>query len=193
LEAFIIQSGRSNWNYKSRQKRRKTMSKSKIIALIAVMSFAFAMTAIDNAVADEARNERIIERNLEIWHNVDMTVADEIVAANYVRHFPDGSEIRGREAYKKHVKGFMSAFPDMFFNMDVMIAKGDYVVVHYTGTATHTGETEVYGPPTGKKITIRAIVIHRLAGGKMIECYEVADGLGLMLQLGYKLVPPGEE
>jgi len=170
------------------------MSKSKIIALIAVMSFALAMTAIDNAVADEARNEAIMERHLEeMWHKVNLNVADEIVATNYVRHFPDGSEVRGREAYKKYVGGFMSAFPDMLWNVDVMIAKGDYVVVHYTGTATHTGETEVYGPPTGKKITIRAIVIHRLAGGKMIECYEVADGLGLMLQLGYKLVPPGEE
>ena len=45
------------------------MSKAKIIALIGLIALALGVTAIDNAVADEARNEAIVEGNLdETWH-----------------------------------------------------------------------------------------------------------------------------
>ena len=164
---------------------------SKIIGLTALIALAFGMTAIDNAVADEARNERIIERNLaKIWHKGNLDVVDEIVATNYVRHLSGGQDVRGREGYKKFVKGYMTPFPDLRFTMDIMISKGDYVVVYYRGTATHTGEG--IGPPTGKKVTFTAIVIHRLAGGKMAECWQENDSLSFMQQLGHKLVPPSK-
>jgi predicted ester cyclase len=137
----------------------------------------------------EERNEKIIERNLaESWHKVDMNVVDEIVADNYVRHLPGGQKARGREGYKEHIKGFMKPFPDLRWNMDIMISKGDYVVVYYSASGTHTGEG--MGPPTGKKITSTFIVIHRLAGGKMVECWLEADSLSFMQQLGYELKPP---
>jgi predicted ester cyclase len=99
------------------------------------------MTATGNAVAIKATNEAIIQRNLvEIWHKLNLDVADVIVATNYVRHLPGGVDMSGRKGYKQHVLGFMTPFPDLRFTMDTMISKGDYVVVHYTGTATHTGE-----------------------------------------------------
>ncbi len=77
-----------------------------------------------------------------------MAIADEIVAANYVRHLPGGKEIRGREAYKQYVTKFMTTFPDTRWNMDIMMSKGDYVVVRYSGSGTHTGEG--MGTPPGK-------------------------------------------
>ena len=167
------------------------MSKSKIIALSALIILAFGVTAIGNAVADEARNELIIERNLaEIWHKGNFDVMKEIVAANYVRHMPGGVDFRGHEGYKKHVLGFITPFPDLRWNMDIMVSKGDYVVIRYSGSATHTGEG--LGPPTGKKVTFTAIVMHRLAGGKMAECWVEVDNLSFMKQLGYKLVPPSK-
>ena len=85
------------------------MSKGKIIALIGLITLALGVTAIDNAVADEARNEAIIEGNLEeIWHKGNLDVIDEIVAVNYVRHMPGGHEFRGREGYRQHRQGFMA-------------------------------------------------------------------------------------
>jgi predicted ester cyclase len=161
----------------------------KILALTALMAFALCVTAVGNVVADEARNEAIIERNLaEIWHNKNYDVADEIVAENYVRVLAGGQLVEGREAYKKNVKDWMTICPDTYWNMDIMISKGDYVVVLYSGTGTHTGPG--MGPPTGKKWTWSAVVIHRLAGGKMRECKVLGDNLSFMQQLGYKLVPP---
>ncbi len=134
--------------------------------------------------ADEARNEVVIERNVEeIWHKVNVAIADEIVAANYVRHLPGGKEIRGREAYKQCVTKFMTAFPDTRWNMDIMISKGDYVVVRYSGSGTHTGEG--MGTPTGKEWEITANIIYRMAGGKLVEDWSEWDKLVLMQQLAF--------
>ena len=161
----------------------------KVLALTALIVLALGMSGIDNVLADEAKNEAIIERNLEeIWHNKNYDVADEIVAEDYVRHLMGGQEVKSREGYKAWVKGFMTTFPDTRFPMDIVISKGDYVVVRYTGSGTHTGPG--MGTPSGKKWTWSAIVIHRLAGGKMVECWEEGDNLSFMTQLGYKLVPP---
>lgn len=71
---------------------------SKITALTALIILAFGISAIDNAVPDEARDEAIIERNnYEIWGKGNLDLIDELAAPNYVRHLPWGQEIRGRE------------------------------------------------------------------------------------------------
>jgi hypothetical protein len=45
-------------------------------------------------------------------------------------------------------------------------------------------------PPSGEKKSFTAIVIHRLAGNKMVECWVEYSGIQFMTDLGYKLVPP---
>ncbi len=45
--------------------------------------------------------------------------------------------------------------------------------------------------PTGKQVTVGMIEILRIAGGKMVEHWQVVDSLGMMQQLG--VVPaPGQ-
>ena len=163
----------------------------KILSFTFLMALTFCVTALGNAVADEAKNEAIIERNLaEVWNNQNYAVADEFVAPNYVRHLPGGQKVEGLEAYKNFVRGFMTSSPDTHGTMDMVISEGDYVVVYYSVSGTHTGSGGSLGPPTGKKWKWLAIVIHRLAGGKMRECWQIGEDLSFMTQLGYKLVPP---
>ena len=152
--------------------------------LTAILGLAFCMIAVGNVLADEARNERIIERHINVWHNQDWTIADEILADNYIRHALGGGVLRGPEAYKENIKNFMTTFPDTRWSFDIVISQGDYVMVHYTGTGTHTGPG--IGTPTGKKWKWPVVVIHRLAGGKMRECWVLGDNLDFMQQLGYR-------
>ena len=51
-------------------------------------------------------------------------------------HFP----VRGLEAVRQVVAGYFKAFPDMHFEIDQIIASGDYVVGRWRCTATHRGE-----------------------------------------------------
>jgi len=44
-------------------------------------------------------------------------------------------------------------------------------------------------PPSGKQVTMTAILIHRFAGGKWVEDWEWSDRLGVMQQLGVVKLP----
>ena len=64
-----------------------------------------------------------------------------------------------------------------------VFAAGDKVAVRFTASGTHQGEF-MGVPPSGKQVTMTAILIHRLADGKMVEDWEWSDSLGFMQQLG---------
>jgi predicted ester cyclase len=55
----------------------------------------------------------------------------------------------------------------------------------YTTHATYQGETEMFGPPTGRQIELKGITIHRIEGGKIVEEWESFDKLSMMKQLGF--------
>ncbi len=64
-----------------------------------------------------------------------------------------------------------------------MVAEGDKVVARVIWTGTHQGEFQGIAP-TGKKVTLKAITIYRILGGKIVEVWEEADVLGMMQQIG---------
>jgi len=80
--------------------------------------------------------------------------------------------------------GYRQAFPDLQTTTDDMISEGEKVVVRWTMSATHQGETEAFGPPTGKRMKITGITIRRFEAGKIVEGWTIADTLGQMQQLG---------
>jgi predicted ester cyclase len=65
-----------------------------------------------------------------------------------------------------------------------MIAEGDKVVIRWTTSGTHQGETEAFGPPTGNRMEVTGITIQRFEDGKIMEGWILADTLGQMQQLG---------
>ncbi len=67
--------------------------------------------------------------------------------------------------------------------MEEQIAEGDTVVTRWTATGTQHGPLPGL-PPTGKSAKVMGIWIHRLAGGKIVESWNVWDTLGMLQQLG---------
>ncbi len=94
------------------------------------------------------------------------------------------------QGLKQFVTVVTAVFPDWHPTIEDMIAEGDKVVVRFTGSGTHKGEFMGI-PPTGKQVTITAIAIQRIAGGKIVENWLQADMLGMMQQLGV-VPPPGQ-
>jgi predicted ester cyclase len=85
---------------------------------------------------------------------------------------------------------FLTAFPDLHFKVEDMIAEGNKVVTRITISATHQGPFMGI-LPTGKHMTITSIDIKRIAGGKFVEHWVNYDQLGLLQQLD--VVPaPGQ-
>jgi len=125
----------------------------------------------------------------ELWGRGNLAVADEIIAADYIRHDPgDPFPARGPEDVKKIVKMLRTMLPDLQLQIESMVAEGEMVVTRYTGTATDTvGYMGM--PPTGKPIRTTAMQMFRFANGKIVESWAVRDDLGTLRQLGHLPAP----
>ena len=84
---------------------------------------------------------------------------------------------------KDHIVFFEAAFPGYQLSVDDLVAEGDKVAVRSTMTATHKGDLMGIAP-TGKEVAIDIMLIYRIADGKIVEHWMVADQLGLLQQLG---------
>jgi steroid delta-isomerase-like uncharacterized protein len=121
------------------------------------------------------------------WESVDdPETLDEVYAPDVVWHNPD-QEVQGIEEAKQFIGMIKSAFPDMNTTVEDMIAEGDKVVTRITMRGTHQGDTEEFGPATGRQVEESGITIQRIEGGKIVEEWNSYDNLSLMQQLG--LVP----
>jgi steroid delta-isomerase-like uncharacterized protein len=133
--------------------------------------------------------EHIIQTFVEeLWNARRLEVADQIFSEDCVTHqlrsgFVVEPAHRGPQQMKEHVSSWLMSFPDLHFNIEQMIAESDRVVSHLVMEGTHQG-TWMGISPTGKRIQIRMITIHRIAKGKIAEDWVLVESLGLFQQLG---------
>jgi predicted ester cyclase len=95
-----------------------------------------------------------------------------------------GRTLSGPGDIKQLARAVRSAFPDIHFTIDHLIAADDKVVGAFTIRGTH--EAELWGiPATGRRVEFTAIDIWRVEGGRIAErCAAVADHLLALQQLG---------
>jgi predicted SnoaL-like aldol condensation-catalyzing enzyme len=119
----------------------------------------------------------------ELWGQGHLAVADEIIAADYVRHDPgDPFPARGPADVKRIVTMLRGMLPDLTLQIESMVTENDMVVSRYTATATDTvGYMGM--PPTGKVIRTSAMQMFRFANGKIVESWAVRDDLGTFVSL----------
>ena len=136
------------------------------------------------------RNKALARRwSEELWSRGNLAVADEIIAADYVRHDPgDPFPARGPEDVKRIVTMLRTMLPDFHIDVEAIIAEGDIVVSRYTATATDT-KGYMGKPPTGKPIRTTAMQMFRVANDKIVESWAVRDDLGTLRQLGHLPAP----
>ncbi|MCK4355939.1 ester cyclase [Candidatus Bipolaricaulota bacterium] len=122
----------------------------------------------------------------KIWNEADFAAIDEIISEDYVGHY-DMSTVNSCEAYKQYLSGLFTAFPDVHITVEKVFAEGDLVAFVATAAGTHLGP---FGPApaTGNSMKVQALVIRRMADGKIVELWQLNDMLGLLMQIG--LVPP---
>ena len=128
-------------------------------------------------------NKDLARRSWEIANQHNPDLIEEFYAPSLVWHEPD-QDVRGYEQAKQFTSTFFAAFPDLNISVEDVIAEGDQAVSRYTIRGTHQGETEEFGPPTGRQMELQGITIHRIEGGKIVEEWEQYDKLSFLQQLG---------
>ena len=129
------------------------------------------------------QNKALVRRLMEgVYVDRNVDVLDELAAADYTGSIPTLS-FDSRDAWKAYNRASLSAFPDLAYTIDDLIAEGDRVVLRWTLTGTHRG---AYGPvePTGNRITVTGVFICRVANGKIAHSVGVWDTASVMRQLG---------
>jgi predicted ester cyclase len=135
-------------------------------------------------------NKAVVRRFYdEVMNQRKRAVLDEVFDLNVVDHFAPPGTPGGLEGARQTLGMFLSAFPDLHFTVEDLIAEGDKVVARATMSGTQQGAFMGI-PPTGKHVTIRGIEINRFVGGKSVEHWVEMDTLGMMQQLGV-IPPPG--
>jgi predicted ester cyclase len=129
-------------------------------------------------------NKAIVRRFYEeVLNQKKRAAIEEFIDPNQVDHAAPPGISGGIEGAKQGIAMYLTAFPDLHFTVEDMIAEGDKVVSRFTVSGTHQGEFMGI-PPTGKQVTATGIEIIRIAGSKFVEHWMELDALGLLQQLG---------
>ena len=127
-------------------------------------------------------NKAHVRRGFEAVNQKNLAVFDELLTPDVVFHSAS-TTMQGLEAYKQLLSVYVTAFPDLQFTIEDMIAEGDTVVVRYTTRGTHQGNFRGI-PHTGKQVSGTGMFMDRLVNGKAVEQWINGDDLGLLQQLG---------
>lgn len=132
-------------------------------------------------------NKQIVRRFVEVVTAGNLAALDDLVASDFKDHqsLPPGipPTLAGLKAFFRAQR---AAFPDLKVTIQDMTADGDRIWDRLKVEGTNTGPFMGL-PPTGRRVSFEVLDVSRVAGGKVVEHWGVADNFGLMQQLG--LIP----
>jgi steroid delta-isomerase-like uncharacterized protein len=129
-------------------------------------------------------NKRIVRRmNAEVWNKSNLDMVAKLYTSDFVLHFlPDGSELRGIDRLRAHIREHRKAFPDWSEEIIRVVAERDLVVIQYVSTGTNEGSW-LGDAPTGRRVQINEISIFRIEDGKIAEQWLLPDLYSMQQQL----------
>jgi predicted ester cyclase len=115
-------------------------------------------------------NMAMARRFMEAQVRGDLDALDDMLAPDFVSHnkLLRGQE-PGRENFKRAVSAYRAAVSNPSIHFEDQVAGGDKVVTRFVVHGPHDRGDLMGVAPTGKVLTNRAIVIHRIVDGKIAE------------------------
>lgn len=133
--------------------------------------------------------KKMIERiPLEVLNAGNFGLIDELLSTDFVDHFAQPGFAPTREGFKQGAIALRTAFPDIRYTIEDTIESGDRIVHTVKATGTMTGDF-MGMPATGKRAMWNEIHIGRVANGRLVEHWALADQLGMLVQLGIVAAP----
>ena len=114
-------------------------------------------------------NKALVRRFMEARAKADLNAIEEMMAPNFISHGLLPGQQPGREGLKRWIAEIAATFSNRRRFIEDQVAEGDKVVTRYTLRATHDRRELMGVAPTGREVSYKAIVIHRISGGKIAE------------------------
>jgi predicted ester cyclase len=138
-------------------------------------------------------NKATVRQMLERLSAGDVAGFTNHLSPDYLRHSqampPELQEIRGREAMHHWLLSNFEPFPDNHEELEWLVGEGDFVAWRSRGRGTQTGSMGPF-PPSGKRMDLVIIGMHRFEGALIAETWTSWDNLAALTQLGH--FPPAK-
>ncbi len=128
-------------------------------------------------------NKSLAREILKFPNTGDFSEMDERVSEDFVYRSANGEEHHGRDGFKELISKYRSAFPDLEFKPNEVIAEGDTVVMLQTTRGTHRGQLMDI-PASGNEVTLPIMSRLKFRDGKLVDLYESFDSMDMMRQIG---------
>jgi serine phosphatase RsbU (regulator of sigma subunit)/ketosteroid isomerase-like protein len=133
----------------------------------------------------QEKNKALVHRFLEAQAKGNLNVIDEVLTPHFVDHDRLPGQAPDREGYKRAIAEYHAAFSNVRFLVEDQLAEGDKVVTRFIVHATHDLGQLMGVAPTGREVTYKALAIHRIVGGKIVE--EWAEGSNISAVMEQRL------
>jgi serine phosphatase RsbU (regulator of sigma subunit)/ketosteroid isomerase-like protein len=133
----------------------------------------------------QEKNKALVRRFLEAQAKGNLNVIDEVLTPHFVDHDRLPGQAPDREGYKRAIAEYHAAFSNVRFLVEDQVAEGDKVVTRFIVRATHDLGELMGVAPTGREVTYKAMAIHRIVGGKIVE--EWAEGSNISAVMEQRL------
>lgn len=122
---------------------------------------------------------------LELWTSGDPALAEQLVTADFVGHWPD-QDVHGPAELAAVIGQSLSFFSQVTTEIEVgPLVDGDLVAARWSFSGPYAGGMPGAHAPAGTPVTLRGADVMRVAGGRFAEYWVSSDTEQLATQLGF--------
>ena len=138
-------------------------------------------------MSSEQKNKALVRRFVEAQSTGDLETLDELLAPDFVDHDLLPGQDPGREGYMQGIAEDQAAFSDIRTTIEYQAADGDMVITRLTTRTIHDRGAYLGMAPTGRERERKAIVMNRIAGGKIAEEWSAGETGSLLENLAQEM------
>jgi steroid delta-isomerase-like uncharacterized protein len=124
-------------------------------------------------------NKELVRRFYrEAINERDSGACERLLSEDFVHN----GETRGRVGQRQAVDYFLTAFPDLRNEIELIIAEDDLVAAHQRWRGTHEGEF-LGVEASGRQVEFTSTAVLRVRNGLIAQAWDEMDAAGLLEQL----------
>jgi len=132
----------------------------------------------------EQENVRLAREIIEAWNAHDPNRLAKIVDDTFIAESDTlPTPVNGPQGVAQFMGVWVTAFPDLRFEIEQQLAEGDFVVTRWLATGTHGGVLMGIAP-TRRRARTRGCTVSEFRSGKAVHDWIYWDSGNLLRQLG---------